>query len=126
MNHPNLSPELNAICEKSETQEGIYLYNPGFDTTVAEENILPIGARVAVQTRNTRYIIEKIEEHKFMISGSSRYCPEPIFASIPGSNYGGSVLKVGFVGPGMRMEFTTANPKHYGIVTSTIQSVERI
>lgn len=125
MNHPNLSPELNAICEKSETQEGIYLYDPGFGPTVAEKNVLPIGATVAVQTRNTRYLIVKTGEKTFTIEGNLRYCPSPVDAHIHGSNFGGSVLKLGFVGPGMYMEFSITPPGGT-ISTSVIQSVERL
>jgi hypothetical protein len=46
-------------------------------------------------------------------------------AYILGSNFGGSLLKIGFVGRGMYMEFSTEN-RRGTIITSRISEVEEI
>ncbi len=109
MMHPNLTPELNAAIAKSEEDGGVWL------------NEVEVGTTLFVQTKNTLYTIEKREDG-FYISGHDRYCPKPVNAHIHGSTFGGSMIKAGFVGVDMYLEFTTEG--HPGIITtSRIQSV---
>lgn len=107
--HPNLTPEINAAIAQSEIEGGVFLKN------------VPVGKALLVQTRNTQYRLENREDGWY-ISGHARYCPEPIKAYIAGSTWGGSMLKIGFVGRGMHLEFSTDT--HRGaIATSTIQDI---
>lgn len=92
-NNPNLSDELNRNIAQSEIEGGVYLNN------------LKVGAILHVRTKNTLYVIEKVDDG-YMISGNPKYCPEPLLTYIQGSTWGGSMLKVGFVGRGMRLEFS--------------------
>jgi len=121
--HPNLCQELNDVIAESELQGGMFIKD------------LPVGKTLKVRTQNTVYFIDRVSEgpEGLTIQGHPRYCPEPIKAYILGSNFGGSMIKVGFVGRGMYMEFTlatTGEPKqakyHGTIVTSQIQEVEEI
>ena len=123
MNHPNLTPEINAAIAESELMGGVFIKD------------LPVGKTLKVRTQNTVYFIDRVSEgpEGLTIQGHPRYCPEPIKAYILGSNFGGSMIKIGFVGRGMYMEFTlvtTGEPKqaryHGTIVTSQIQEVEEI
>jgi hypothetical protein len=124
--HPNLAPEVNNAIANSELMGGAYI------------DKLAVGRTLRVQTVNTTYLIKRVAEGKegLTIQGHPRYCPEPTPAHILGSNFGGSMLKVGFVGRGMYMEFCRIMPEedrkrgsvdgHGLIVTSQIQEVEEI
>ena len=111
MNHPNLTPELNAAIAQSEIEGGVYLNN------------LKVGAVLHVKTENTLYVIEKVEDG-YLISGHAKYCPTPLFAAIHGSTWGGSMLKVGFIGRGMRLEFS--DPRYFNGHTITTSVIEEI
>lgn len=112
MLHENFSDEVNAAHDKSEILGGAYL------------DKLAVGKKLLVQTKHTLYTIERREDSLY-ISGNAKYCPEPTACRIPGSNFGGSMLKMKFIGRGMYMEYhTDAHPKR--IVTSEIQEVTEI
>lgn len=117
--HPNLSDEINRNIAKSEIDGGCFLFK--MEGSKSPEAILPAGKTLLVQTKNTLYRIEKRGEEDYWISGHPRFCPEPIKASIHGSTWGGSMLKVGFVGRDMHLEFST--PEHGTVTTSRIQDV---
>lgn len=119
MNHPNLSDEINRNIAKSEIDGGCFLFK--MEGSKSSGEILPIGKTLLVQTKNTLYRIEKRGDEDYLISGHPRYCPEPTKANIHGSTWGGSMLKVGFVGRGMRLEFSISGEGT--ITTSEIQDV---
>src|SRR5574337_277249 len=119
--HPNLATDVNTKLAESELQGGVWLKKPTGEL-VKNEPYLPVGKKLIVQTRNTTYLIEKRGEEEFYISGSAEYCPDPVRARIHGSNFGGRMLKMNWVGRGMYMEFST--DEHEGvIVTSQVQEV---
>ena len=118
--HPNLIPELNAVIAKCEEDGGVWL------------DQLEVGTRLYVQTKHTLYEIEKRADG-FYISGNAHYCPKPTKAFITGSTFGGSVLKAGFVGVGMYLEFMLkvdgrelGRDGHGRIQTSRILSVSEL
>jgi hypothetical protein len=107
---PNLTPEVNAAIRQSEADGGIWW-----------NNVDP-GLRALVRTKSRTYIIEKRENDLTFISGHPQYCPSPVAASIHGSTWGGSMIKIGWIGVGMRLEFSTVlHPK--SITTTIIQDV---
>ena len=107
--HPNLSKEINAAIRKSENDGGIWWKD------------VEIGQRALVRTKSRTYTVEQREDGTY-ISGHPRYCPKPVLARIHGSTWGGSMIKIGFIGVGMRLEFSTKD--HPGdITTTTIQDV---
>jgi hypothetical protein len=118
--HPNLSDEVNNAIIESELSGGAYIEK------------LAVGKKLLVQTRNTLYTIERREDGLY-ISGSARFCPEPRKCVISGSTFGGSMLRMGYIGVGMYMEFMLDIPEserkigyvdgHGRIVTSEIQDV---
>jgi hypothetical protein len=115
--HPNLMPEVNAAIIESEIDGGAWIKD------------LPVGKTLKVTTRNTVYFIERVAEGNegLTIQGHPRYCPEPTPAHILGSTFGGSMLKIGFVGRGMHLEFSLNNNEFRGsTITSQIQDVEEI
>lgn len=114
----HLSPEINRNIAASEIEGGVWLKD------------LTVGTVLHIRTRNTSYTLEvrstpKADGVELLLSGHSRYCPEPRPVHIHGSTWGGSMLKVGFIGRGMHLEFTT--DEHPGvIVTSTIQDITEV
>ena len=109
--HPNLTPEVNNAIQESELAGGIWWRG------------LPVGSVVQVQTANTLYRLEKREDGDY-ISGNQKYCPEPTKVSIHGSTWGGSMLKIGFLGMAMYLEFSVEG--HGTITTSLMSNVERL
>lgn len=84
------------------------------------------GARLIIRTKNTSYTLLKGDDY-LELWGHEKYCPSPTKVNIHGSTFGGSVLKIGFVGRGMHLEFTRiGNAPGKVITTSTIQSIVEI
>jgi hypothetical protein len=106
--HPNLSDAINRNIAQSEADGGIWLRE------------LKDGDDVSIHTLNTRYTLRKRGE-TLTLEGHSKYCPVPTNAHIAGSTWGGSMLKMGFVGVGMHLEFGT--DQHPRVTTSRIVSV---
>ena len=108
--HPNLSHEVNRNIVQSEIEGGVRL-----------EDLQP-GSRLQVTTLNTRYQLLVLMGSMALITGHPLYCPGPVLVRIHGSTWGGSMLKVRFIGRGMCMEF--AHPQYQTpIVTSPIQEI---
>ncbi len=82
---------------------------------------LPTLTRLLVRTQNTVYqvILLSPGESKVLIQGG-RFFAEPTESYLCGSSYGGNLLKVSWVGLGMRIEVMREGRR---IVTSSVQSV---
>lgn len=122
--HPNLSDAINNAFAEQELLGGVWLKPPQGEA-VKDEPYLATGKTLHVQTRNTLYVIEKRGDDEFYISGSKKYCPEPVKCDILGCNFGGSMLKMNFVGRGMFLEFIV-DGTNKTIVTSEISEVTEI
>ena len=109
MPHPNLGDEVNGNIIESEIEGGVYL------------DELAEGVVLEVETQNHEYTIVTGGRGKELIWGHPRYCPGPVPVRIAGSTWGGSMLKVRFVGRGMRLEFH--HPTYRRIVTSRILDI---
>lgn len=110
----NLSEQINNDIIKSEIDGGVWLKD------------LAIGKKLQVQTKNTQYLIEKVGEKEYLISGNQKYCPEPVKATITGSTFGGSILKCGFIGRDMHLEFYVPGHEYSPITTTSIQEITEI
>ena len=107
--HPNLSDEINHNIVQSEIEGGVCLDD------------LSQGARLEVETQNRWYTILIRDRGEELIWGHPQYCPEPVAVRIAGSTWGGSMLKVRFIGRGMRLEFW--HPEFRTIITSRIEDI---
>ena len=108
--HPNLSDEVNRNIVQSEIEGGVRLKD------------LPPGSRLQVTTRNTCYQLLVLIGNMALITGHPLYCPRPVVVRIHGSTWGGSMLKLEFIGRGMHMEFV--HPQYQlPIITSPIQEI---
>jgi hypothetical protein len=110
MGDEGLHPQIRHNIAQSEIEGGVWLKD------------VPVGKVLLVQTNNTLYRLEHREDG-WWIQGHAKYCPEPTKTTIAGSTWGGSMLKIGWVGREMHLEFhVDAFP--FSITTSTIQDVK--
>ena len=111
--HPHLSDQINHNIIRSEIEGGVYLGD------------LPEQSKLEVETRNRFYTLVVQRNGNALISGHPEFCPDPVLVHINGSNWGGSMLKMNFIGRGMHLEFR--HPEHQGVVvTSQIVDVRLI
>jgi hypothetical protein len=110
--HPHLSDEINRNICQSEIEGGVFLDH------------LAIGAVLEVETLNHFYTLEHLGSGRALLSGHPVFCPEAVLVDVHGSTWGGSLIKVRFVGRGMRLEFR--HPLHGLIHTSRIQEVHEL
>jgi hypothetical protein len=82
------------------------------------------GVRLEVETQNRWYTILIGGGGKELIWGHPQYCPEPVPVGIAGSTWGGSMLKLRFIGRGMRLEFR--HPVFRTILTSQIVDIRAL
>src|SRR6266568_335498 len=99
----HLSDAINHCILQSEIEGGVHL-----------RNVLP-GTVLEVKTQNRAYTLHYQGDNQALISGHPVFCPEPVLVSIHGSTWGGSMLKSGFIGRGMRLEF--GHPTYLPITT---------
>jgi hypothetical protein len=108
--HPNLSNDINRNIVQSEIEGGVFLEG------------LPPDTVLQIRTQHHSYTATLLGEGTALLSGHPQYCPEPVQVTIAGSTWGGSMLKMRFIGRGMNLEF-----HHPGysrpIVTSPIQEI---
>ncbi|MGD0215547.1 MAG: hypothetical protein ABSB87_20185 [Terriglobales bacterium] len=112
--HPNLSDEVNRNIVQSEIEGGVFLEG------------LPPDTVLHIRTQHHFYTALLLGEGSALLSGHPEYCPEPVQVTIAGSTWGGSMLKMRFIGRGMHLEFH--HPAYSTpIITSAIQEIrERI
>jgi hypothetical protein len=87
---------------------------------VALRQIEPL-TELMVQTRNTRYRIVVSHDADIVIQGGA-FFPDPTRAHVEGSSLGGNLLKVGWIGVGLRMEILAEGRR---IVTTAVLSIDR-
>src|ERR1700740_2377595 len=108
--HRNLSGEVNSNIVQSEIEGGVNL-----------QNVRP-GSALQIHTQHTSYNVLVLFGSLAFISGHPLYCPRPVLVAIRGSTWGGSMLKVRFIGLVLRMEFH--HPEYRTpIITSPIQEI---
>jgi len=108
--HPNLSDEVNRQIIESEIEGGVFLQDLAPDTVLD------------IQTQHHLYRAVVLANDSVLISGHPEYCPKPVPVAVAGSTWGGSMLKRGFVGRGMHLEFS--HPQYRTpITTSRIKEI---
>jgi hypothetical protein len=108
--HPNLADNINRGIVRSEIEGGVFL------------NDLPPSTVLEIQTMHHRYTAVLLGGSEALISGHPEFCPHPVQVAIAGSTWGGSMLKLQYVGRGMHLEFR--HPEYpTPIITSPIQEI---
>jgi len=72
-----------------------------------------------VHTRNSRYRIVTSGDGSVIVQGGS-FFPDATPARLEGSGFGGSLLKVGWIGVGLRMEIIANGQR---IITSPVRDI---
>jgi hypothetical protein len=106
---PHLADVVNRHIIQSEVEGGVHLGD------------VPPGTVLEIETENRAYTIEYKGLGRALIWGHPVFCPEPTLVTINGSTWGGSMIKSGFIGRGMHLEF--AHPAFQPITTSVIREV---
>jgi hypothetical protein len=108
----HIHPEILQRIKEQEKQGGVDL------------NKLAIGTKIEAQTLSTLYKIEILPNGKAIVEGG-RYFPEPKETYIGGSTWGGSMLKLGWLGLGMHIEIKKADTDGC-MITTAVQSLKVI
>ena len=87
------SSDINGRIVQSEIEGGAHISD------------LPNGEALEVRTDNHAYRVEVAGPGQTSISGHPVFYPKPVLVSIHGSSWGGSMLKVAYIGRGMHLEF---------------------
>ena len=90
MTHPNLSPEINAAMASLKDMVGLFLRD------------LPAGHVVEVRTRNSTYLLSR---EGVVVGGKYDGW------RVNGSTFGGSMIRLGWVGEGMSLEIQSTGPR---------------
>jgi hypothetical protein len=101
---------VNCGIIQSEIEGGVFLAD------------LPPASVLEILTQHHEYTAVRVAENSVLISGHPEYCPEPVLVAIAGATWGGSMLKRGFVGRGIRLEFSHPADRA-PITTSRIKDV---
>ena len=108
--HLNLSDTVNHHIMQSEIEGGVYLRD------------LSEGTAIEIETRNHTYTLVACGYRDALLHGHPQLCPEPVRVVIHGSTWGGAMLKEGFIGRSMHLEFShSAYPQP--ITTSRIVQI---
>lgn len=102
------------------TAEG-FAEEGGCSTGVAIST-LAAGTRLLVRTRRSDYRVVVLDgpRHRVLVQGG-RLLPEAVEAVLQGSSLGGSFVKTGWIGVGLRLELILDRRR---IVTSSVKSIE--
>jgi hypothetical protein len=76
---------------------------------------------LVVETRNTRYHIIVSRGDEIIIQGGT-FFPDPTPAHLDGASLGSSLLRLGWIGVGLRMEIRANGQR---IVTTSVRSISR-
>lgn len=101
------------------TLEGFVAHATG-GTGVELAAIEPLTSLV-VETRNTRYHIIVRRSDEIVIQGGS-FFPDPTLARFEGASLGSSLLRLGWIGLGLRMEIRVNGQR---IVTTPVRTISR-
>jgi hypothetical protein len=101
---------VNRNIVQSEIEGGVFLER------------LPPWTVLEIDTQHHSYTAVMLGNNYAYLSGHPLYCPEPVLVSIAGSTWGGSMLKLRFVGRGMHLEFHHPSYR-MPIITSQIQEI---
>ena len=113
------NPILEQIVPRNRTLDG-FAREPGCAHGVALQS-LGAGTRLTVNTRNTRYQVVILDPvtRQVTVSGGLTL-RKGIQGRLEGATAGGSVVRLGWIGVGLRMELSTDDRR---ITTSAVRTV---
>ncbi len=128
---PKTDPLTTSIGTENDQDKGVLVPRhctlSGFTEATKGRQGIHVGSlapvtRLRVLTRNTEYQMTVVEpkEWKVLIRGG-RFSPTERIAFVCGSGYGGTLLKVAWIGVGLCCELWTEGER---VVTSPVQELE--
>ena len=111
--NPHLGDRVNHNIIQSEIEGGVDLRN------------LPVSSELEIKTSNRSYRLVNQGHGHALLSGHPEYCPTPTTVRVSGSNWGGSMLRAGFVGRSMHLEFHREGYQR-PIITSRIEEIREV
>ena len=103
------------------------LINPAFQSA-REEGVslddLGVGAVVEAVTGHHTYRLENSGNGDVLISGHPVYCPEPVLVELHGSIGDDQMIKMWFIGRGMRLVF--GHPQFGVVRTSRVREIHEL
>ena len=114
---PPRSPGGTVVAQTS-TLDGFVAATSG--AGVALGSIQPLASLI-VDTRNTRYHIIVRQSDEIIIQGGT-FFPDPTPARLEGASLGASLLRLGWIGLGLRMEIRANGQR---IVTTPVRAITR-
>jgi hypothetical protein len=116
--------ETGALADPLGTLDDFAL-DPGCTRGVAVDSLEP-GTRVVVGTRHScyRFVVSDPARRRGTVIGGKLFA-EPADVRIDGATAGGTVIKAGWIGVGLRMEFTVGSRR---VTTSCVKllAVEKV
>ena len=110
--HPNFDDGINrAICQSE------------IDGGVDVNRMLP-GERLDVETHYHTYRVIYEGDGEMTISGHPEICPNPVRVLLTGATWGTPMIKLRYIGRGMKMEFV--HPTLGVILTSRVRDIREI
>jgi len=94
--------------------------NPATEEGILVNELSP-GALLEIRTKHRIYFLENQGNGQMWIAGHPRFCPRPVLVKVQGSTWGGSMLRMNYIGPGMHLEYR--HPR-YGLIRTSV--IERI
>ena len=88
--------------------------------------------KIVIQTKNTRYVLttrnDRVLGQAFAENGEPRHLSKEREVNVHGSTYGGSMIRIGFIGVNMHLELSAKDPNHPDpwartLTTTAIQSI---
>jgi len=90
---PFFSDAINRNIVQSEVEGGVFF-----------KDLRP-GMALSIQTQSRVYELAIVNDSVALISGHPEICPEPVEVHLQGSTWGGSMIKMRFIGRGMCLEY---------------------
>jgi hypothetical protein len=107
------------VVRQTSTLDGFVTATTG-GTGVALATVEPLASLI-VETRNTRYHIIVRHGEEIIIQGGT-FFPDPTPARLEGASLGTSLLRLGWIGLGLRMEIRANGQR---IVTTPVRTISR-
>lgn len=113
------NPERGNMVPTPRTLDG-FAHEPGCTDGVALQSF-EAGAVLNVTTRHSNYRVVVVDpvQRRVLVTGG-RLFPESIEVRLEGATAGGSLVKVGWIGVGLRFEMSLGQQR---ITTSRVQSI---
>lgn len=106
-----LDPFIQRLFEEQDEKGGI------------DTRKLPAGTKFLVRTSHNEYTIENVDQSGKAVIQGGHYFPEPVVGFFSGSTFGGSMLRIGWIGHLMHMEFWHPHRRQV-VTTSMVQSAK--